>query len=91
MVIDDAGAGQLTRHYCYDARSQLVGVYSAAGCSGGLLESYAYDAAGNRTSAAGRTFSYSAAGQLESCSGTACNPVFDADGRLSRITTASGT
>ena len=91
LVVEDNGAGAVTRHYCYDARNQLVGVYSVAGCGSGVLESYAYDAAGNRTSAAGRTFSYTAAGQLESCSGTACAPVFDADGRLTRITAASGT
>ena len=90
-VVEDAGAGAVTRHYCHDARDQLVTVATAAGCGSGVLESYAYDAAGNRTSAAGRTFTYTAAGQLESCSGTACAPVFDADGRLSRITTASGT
>lgn len=62
-------------------------VYSATSCSTGLLETYAYDAAGNRTSAAGRTYTYSTSGQLATCSGVpACTPTFDADGRLTRIT-----
>ncbi len=91
QVIEDNGAGAVTRHYCHDARNQLVGTYSAAGCSTGLLEAFAHDAAGNRTSAAGRTFTYDGESQLATCSGTACSPAFDADGRLTKVTTASGT
>jgi len=93
QVTEDNGSGATTRFYCHDARNQLIGVYSATGCSTGLLEAYAYDAAGNRTSAAGRISTYSTSGQLATCSGApACTPTFDADGRLTRITTlASGT
>jgi len=91
QVTENNGSGATTRHYCHDARNQLVGAYSASGCSTGLLEAYAYDAASNRISAASRTFTYTTAGQLATCSVTACNPVFDADGRLTRITTATGT
>jgi RHS repeat-associated protein len=90
-VIEDNGAGALTRHYCHDARNQLAGIYSTAGCSTGLLEAYGYDASSNRTSAAGRTFTYDAEGQLSTCSGTTCAPTFDTDGRLTKITAASGT
>ncbi|CAN5557714.1 hypothetical protein BH20CHL7_BH20CHL7_02380 [soil metagenome] len=90
LVTDDNGGGASTKHYCYDARHQLVTVRSASGCSTGLLETYAYDPAGNRTAAPGRTYTYDGTGQLATCSGTpACSPVHDADGRLTRITTAT--
>lgn len=89
---DDNGGGAVTRHYCYDARNQLVAVSaSSPTCASGATETYAYDAAGNRTSAAGRSFAYGTSNKLATCSGTACNPVFDADGRLTRVTLASGT
>jgi len=47
----------------------------------------------NRTSAPGRTFTYTDDGELATCSGTpACSPTFDADWRLTRIVTlADGT
>jgi RHS repeat-associated protein len=92
-VIEDNGGGSATRHYCYDARNQLITVRSATGCSSGLLETYGFDEAGNRTSALGRTYTYSDDGQLATCSGSpACSPTFDADGRLTKITTvADGT
>ncbi len=63
---------------------------SSPTCASGVVETYAYDAAGNRTSAAGRSFTYGTSNKLATCSGTACNPVFDADGRLTRVTLASG-
>jgi RHS repeat-associated protein len=91
-VVEDNGSGALTRYYCYDARNQLTSVStSSATCASGVVETYAYDDAGNRTAAGSRTFTYTAAGQLGSCSSTACGtPTFDADGRLTAITTASG-
>jgi RHS repeat-associated protein len=91
-VTDNNGSGAVTRHYCYDARNQLVAVStSSSTCASGVIETYAYDAAGNRTSAAGRSFTYGTSNKLATCSSTACNPVFDADGRLTRVTLASGT
>jgi len=90
-VVEDNGAGAVTRYYCYDARNQLTKVATVAGCGSGVLETYAYDDAGSRTANGSRTFTYSAAGQLSSCSSAACGtPTFDADGRLTAITTASG-
>ncbi len=53
QVVENNGSGAVSRHYCHDARNQLIGVYSASGCSSGLLETYAYDAAGNRTAGRG--------------------------------------
>jgi RHS repeat-associated protein len=90
MVTEDNGAGSVTRYYCYDARDQLTGVGDNSDCSGNP-ETYTYDAAGNRTAAGSRTFAYTAAGQLESCTNAGCgSPIFDDDGRLTAITTASG-
>lgn len=91
-VVEDNGAGSVTRYYCYDARNQLTSVStSSATCASGVVETYTYDDAGNRTAAGSRTFAYTAAGQLSSCSSAACGtPTFDADGRMTAITTASG-
>ena len=47
------------RTYTYSALNRLASVTSAS-----FNETYAYDAAGNRTQAGGRTFTYNAAGQL---------------------------
>ncbi len=90
-VVEDNGSGAVTRTYGYDGRNQLIGDSAGGtGCANG--QAYAYDAAGNRTCASGRTFGYvNGTGLLESCTGTACAPVHDADGRLTRLTTASGT
>jgi RHS repeat-associated protein len=90
-VAEDNGAGALTTTYGYDGRNQLVTDSSGGtACPGG--QAYGYDEAGNRTCAAGRTFGYAnGTGQLESCTGTACAPIHDADGRITRLTTASGT
>lgn len=91
-VVENNGAGAVTRYYCHDARNQLVSVStSSATCASGVIETYAFDAAGNRTTAAGRTFTYQPDGQLESCTGTACAPAHDADGRITSLVTATGT
>ena len=91
LVKEDNGAGQLTRHYCHDARDQVINVSTgSATCATGIIETYGYDDSGNRTAAPGRTYTYDDEGQLASCSGSpACNPTHDADGRLTRITTAA--
>ncbi|HVL54087.1 MAG TPA: RHS repeat-associated core domain-containing protein, partial [Vitreimonas sp.] len=99
LVAENNGATSSTRHYCYDARHQLVTVRSATGCSTGLLETYAYDAAGNRTSAPGDTFTYFADGRL--ClidGGTSCpsdpatwHAKYDADGRITTLTKDGAT
>jgi RHS repeat-associated protein len=95
-VAEDNGSGAVTTTYGYDGRNQLIADSSVASpaCNDGTgtLYAYAYDAAGNRTCAANRTFGYvNGTGQLESCTGTACAPVFDADGRLTRITVGTNT
>jgi RHS repeat-associated protein len=93
-VIEANGAGTVTRYYCYDAKHQLIAVRSATDCSTGLLETYAYDAARNRTGAPGDTFVYSAEGRL--CLIDAAGPcpaneatwhvTYDAEGRTTKVT-----
>lgn len=84
-VAENNGAASATSYYCYDGLNRLIAFDDAAGC-GSPAESFAYDAAGNRTSAAGRSFTYNAQGQLASCSNPTCFSVqHDADGRLIQI------
>lgn len=89
-VVEDNGSGAITRYYCYDARNQLAKVSATVADCSTAIETYAYDAAGNRTSAAGRTFTYDAQGQLASCTPTCGTPTFDPEGRLTGIRAASG-
>ncbi len=62
--------------YTYDALNRLTGVSSP-----GLNASYGYDAAGNRTSAGGITFTYDVGGRLASSSDGA-SYAYDAAGNL---------
>jgi large repetitive protein len=78
------GAGSLDRYYCYDALNRLVSTRSASGCSSGLIETYTYDDAGNRTAAGSTTFSYDAQGQLSSCSPSCGTIAYDDTGRTSQ-------
>lgn len=78
------GAGTLDRYYCYDALNRVVATRSASGCSTGLLESYTYDDAGNRTAAGSTTFTYDAQGQLSSCSAGCGTIAYDTTGRTSQ-------
>jgi RHS repeat-associated protein len=64
---------------------RLLTVRSASGCSTGLLETYAYDDAGNRTSApTNNTFTYDTAGQLTGCTSGCGTLDYDDAGRTSR-------
>ena len=61
------GGTPTTTYFCYDALNRLVSSRSTSGCSTGLVESYSYDDAGNRTNASlssPQYFRYSSAGQL---------------------------
>lgn len=75
------GGTPATTYYCYDALNRLVSTRSAGGCASGLVETFEYDDAGNRTRASlssPQYFHYSPAGQLcetstsstNSCPGT---------------------
>jgi RHS repeat-associated protein len=87
VVIENNGAGSVTRYYCYDFHNRLEKVStSSASCASGVTETYAYDAAGNRTGVDTWDFTYNSEGQLESCTGANCAPEFDAEGRLTKIT-----
>ena len=60
---------------------------SSATCASGVIETYTYDEAGNRTADGTRDFTYDAQGQLATCdTSPACAPVFDDEGRLTAIT-----
>ena len=83
-VDEHNGAAALDRYYCYDALNRVVSTRSASGCSTGLLESYGYDDAGNRTAAGSTTFAYDAQGQLSSCSPSCGTIAYDAAGRTSQ-------
>ncbi len=87
-VVEDNGSGAVTRYYCYDARDQLTSVSSSsATCASGVIETYSYDEAGNRTTDGTRDFTYDAQGQLATCdTSPACEPAFDDEGRLTAIT-----
>ncbi len=87
-VVEDNGSGAVTRYYCYDARNQLVKVSSGSStCASAVIETFTFDAAGNRLTDGGRAFTYDAQGQLASCTSAGCGtPTFDADGRLTAIT-----
>ncbi|TAL13723.1 MAG: hypothetical protein EPO00_00035, partial [Chloroflexota bacterium] len=90
------GAGSTDRFYCYDARDQLTYRNTGTACSSSAKdEAYAYDDAGNRTSAlvAGstRTFTHTADGQLTSCTNPACTITYDTTGRTSAWTDAGIT
>jgi YD repeat-containing protein len=89
-VNEDNGPTSVDRHYCYDARQQLLTVRSSSGCSSGLLETFAYDDAGNRTAAPSRTFGYSADGQLTSCTSPSCTVTHDTDGRMTGFSETGG-
>ncbi|MCA9968874.1 MAG: RHS repeat-associated core domain-containing protein, partial [Anaerolineales bacterium] len=66
--------------YTYDALDRLTGVSSP-----GVTASYAYDAAGNRTAAAGLTYTYDAGGRLVGRSDGA-SYTYDAAGSLATRT-----
>jgi RHS repeat-associated protein len=83
-VAENNGGTSSTKYYCYDALNRLTGTYSATNCSS-PLETYAYDAAGNRTSAAVRGFTYDVESQLASCSSPSCTATHDAEGRLTQL------
>jgi RHS repeat-associated protein len=78
------GAATVDRYYCYDGLNQLVATRSTSGCVTGLIESYTYDDAGNRTAAGATTFSYDAQGQLSSCNPTCGTVAYDDSGRTSQ-------
>lgn len=92
QVIEINGSVTSDRRYCYDARNQLIFRNTGAACSSGANdESWTYDGAGNRlTAASGSTtnFAYDAAGLLcdaetgaaASCSGG--NISHDTAGRI---------
>jgi RHS repeat-associated protein len=84
QAAENNGATMSTKYFCYDAVNRLIGTYSAQNCAS-PVETYAYDAAGNRTSVAGRTFTYDAEGQLASCTTPACTASHDAEGRLTEL------
>ena len=86
-VNESNGSASSDRRYCYDARGQLVYRNTSAACSSGANdESYSYDDAGNRLTAAGRSFSYSAEGQLSSCTSPTCSVSYDSAGRTATLT-----
>ena len=92
MESSTAGVGSATtRNYCYDAVNQLRAEKTAAACtSSSGDETFAYDNAGNRTSAtvsgSTRTFTYNTSGQLGSCSNPTCSVSYDPAGRSLTIT-----
>lgn len=86
LVVEANGATTTTRSYCYDAHNQLTAVWSAAGCTGSQLESYTYDAAGNRLTAPGQTFSYdTTTRRLTGCTSGCGTISYDAAGRITAL------
>ncbi|MEK6720476.1 MAG: RHS repeat-associated core domain-containing protein [Chloroflexota bacterium] len=86
-VNESNGSASSDRRYCYDARNQPTYRNTGAACSAGANdEAYSYDDAGNRLSAAGRSFAYSAEGQLTSCSSPSCTVSYDSAGRTATLT-----
>ncbi len=83
-VAENNGATTSTKYYCYDGLNRLTGTYAAANCAS-AFETYTYDAAGNRTGAGGRAFTYDTQGQLASCSSPICTATHDAEGRLTQF------
>jgi RHS repeat-associated protein len=72
----------IPRYYCYDAQDRLVYRNSGAACSSSAKdESYTYDAAGNRLTAPGQTFTYNDAGQLTGCTSGCGSVTYDTAGR----------
>ncbi len=86
VVIENNGAGAVTRYYCYDLHNRLEKVSTSSSSCATVAETYEYDAAGNRTGVDTRDFTYNSEGQLESCTVTTCAPEFDAEGRLTKVT-----
>jgi RHS repeat-associated protein len=88
QVNESNGASSSDSYFCYDARDELTHVRSATGCTSGLLETFAYDDAGNRTTkivgGATTTFTYDTEGQLTSCSPSCGTVAYDAAGRTSQ-------
>jgi len=88
-VVENNGATSADRRYCYDAQNRLQYRNTNAACSPTAKdETYAYDAAGNRTQAVvgGTTtnFAYNADGQLCKTGATTCgtpNVTYDSVGR----------
>ena len=87
-VAEDNSASNSTNYYCYDALNRLQYRKTAVDCTGTTNETYAYDAAGNRTQTVigGTTtnFAYNASGQLCKVGGTGCtspNVTYDTAGR----------
>ncbi|MDH4178827.1 MAG: hypothetical protein OEV72_14760, partial [Thermoleophilia bacterium] len=86
-VNESNGSASTDRRYCYDARNQLTYRNTGAACSAGANdEAFTYDDAGNRLTAAGRSFTYSAEGQLTSCSSPSCTVSYDSAGRTATLT-----
>jgi RHS repeat-associated protein len=86
-VNESNGSASSDRRYCYDARNQLVYRNTGAACSSGANdEAYTYDDTGNRLTAAGRSFTYSAEGQLTSCTTPSCTVSYDSAGRTATMT-----
>ncbi len=90
-VAEANGAASTDRFYCYDARDQLIYRNTGTACSSTVKdEAYAYDDAGNRTSAlvaaSTRTFTYTPDGQLSACANPACTITYDTTGRTAAWT-----
>lgn len=77
-VQESNGAVSVDRHFCYDARHQLVAADSVAGCTSGVADTATYDAAGNRT-------------DWTDYDGLRVRTAFDAAGRLCDLETGSRT
>jgi len=90
-VTESNGSASSDRRYCYDARNLVIFRDTADPCGDGTNdESYTYDDTGNRLTAAGRSFTYSAEGQLSSCTTPTCTVSYDSAGRTATLTD-SGT
>lgn len=82
------GGTATTRNYCYDALDRLRAMKANTACtttSGD--ETFTYDDAGNRLTAAGTSFTYDDQGQLASCSAGCGTIAYDDTGRTA---TANG-